>query len=429
MIALTILALAPAVMDLSAVVRSYTLALLLTSAALYFLERALREGSTRWMWRFAVALFLGILSSYATAFFCVAVGIYFLLHWRQAIKNRNMTLVWLGSQVAGLAMYAYLWNRAVAALRASHQVLVTDKYSWFLGMFPLPGDDPIRFALNGTLRQFDLTFTVDLIGRVAAALFVVGVGLLAYRSYRQRQWQPLSVIMLLVVPFAATCAGAFLRTYPYGKSRQTIFLAVFVAIGVAITLEWLTRRKLALAVLGSLCFIPLWYHLANYNPMTKQPTRDLGQLEAAISYLQQKAPPGSRVLAESDTRLLLEHYLREDEWPTRNTLGENHIGGYLMDGPAGSFQNYDRAWKHLRSWRERNNIDPDEMIWVVDSAGACDLCRELSRNPEIGKDLHELRQFSDDTLIFQVPASYNPEPQPEEAGQDTAANTAEGKQP
>ena len=165
----------PAAVHLSAVVRAYTLALALTTAALYCLERALRGGGVRWMWGFAVLLWLGVLAEFPTLFFCVAVGLYVLLRWDELAFERRSRHVWIFSQLAAAGIYIHLLVTQILPLRAENQGLVGNEDSYFRGMFPSQGENLLWFLLKGSWAQFHLVMEATPAAAIAVVAFFVAL--------------------------------------------------------------------------------------------------------------------------------------------------------------------------------------------------------------------------------------------------------------
>ena len=404
-IGLTILVAAPNVISLSAQVRAYSLGLLFTSAALYFLERAIREGSLKWMGWFTATFLLAVLSVFSTAFFCVAIGVYFLIRVWDLRSKPRVILLWVASQVAALGIYAYLYVVQVAGLHKSHQVLITEP-SWFQGRFPAEGDRVAQFFWRGTFGVVEFVFTSHPVTLWAVVLLAFGiVVLLLSRSAGLRN--RVGLVVLLASPFLLACAGAFLYFHPYGPTRQTIFLVVFLAAGMAIAMDWLARRRLWVSVLAMMVLVPMVYDHAGYHPLRIDPTQRPELLHSSFDYLREQAPPGSLVLTESDTGALMEFYLAGDDWPSQSyPSGARRIVGYRVFYNTSRLMSLDQVRADLAEWRSREEIDPEAPVWVIDASGISDLYHELQEHPGRGRNLSDLQTFGEAVTVFRVPAGY-----------------------
>ena len=406
--ALTILVFSPMLLYLSSAVRQYTLGLLFASAALYFLERGLREGSTRWMWWFTGSLWLAVWSSYVSAFICGALGVYVLIRFHEPAFTRRMKGVWLISQLGALALYAYLLVVQVLHLRAVHQGLVADQTSYFAGMFPTAGDSLPVFFLRGSFGQFLLALNDKTVAIVGVVMFLAGLGLVL-ASYRRQGWvRAVALFVLLSLPFVLACAGAYSKTYPFGRTRQTIHIAVFIAIGVGIALDQLTFRRVSVTLALAAVLMPAWYSAADYNPLTMKPYGDRKVFHAMLEYIQQKIPKGSHLWCEHSFSTVLDmYYLRHGGSPGLEAQYPGTVGGYYTHAQVISWQRLEDVWDKLREWRAQDNVRDTDKVWVVDGP-ECKLCQVASRGWRDHPRRFAPALFLDQGVIFSVPVDYQP---------------------
>jgi len=415
--ALVILVAAPSLVHLSCVVRAYTLALFFTAAALYFLERALRSGSARWMWLFAGSFFLAFLSEYSTALAAAAMGIYFLLSVWEKPLSRKAWGIWAGAQLVCLAAYAYLYVVRIVPLRAAHQKLLSAP-SYMTPYFPRAGESALSYFARETLGVFQYVFAVKSFGVAGLVLFVAGLLLLGWRAWRRRSLSLLGAVLLLFLPFVLNCIAACAGYYPYGNTRQVVFLAMFVAIGVGIAVEWVVRHRIWITVLAIPLFVYGTYSRAAFNPVNWHPSERRELLRQALDYLERNVPPGGYILTEGNTSLLLEYHLSGDHWPVKiKAPGTVVLKGRYVFHNRPSFSGMNQIPGDLAALRERNKLPPDTPVWVMDTGGTCSFCRELERHKSKREQLSHLRRFGRTIVIFQVPAGYNGSDPPVAAGQ------------
>ena len=107
---------------------------------------------------------------------------------------------------------------------------------------------PFAFVGRQTISLFHYVFSSTVAGAIGLALFLAGVGLLAWMR------RPSSGLLLLPVAFGA--AGGLLSVYPYGGTRHSIDLAIFIAAGAGMALSKLTGERRWVAVIVAAFLAP-----------------------------------------------------------------------------------------------------------------------------------------------------------------------------
>jgi len=408
--ALAILTLAPKLIQLSVEARAYTLVLLLMSLALYLMDGAIERSSPLRMTGFILALAVAVLTDYSAAFFVVASGTYFLLRIRERSVTQDVRIVWELGQVGVVILYAVLW---VTQIHPIGQIAATrsDVQGWLRTAYPAPGQNAIVFVVLNTARQFAFLLPLLVPAVAAILLFLTALYLLWRRSSPKAIWRCRATVALLVIPFAAACAASFLYLFPYGRSRHTIFLALFIATGVGIALDRIGRRWIVpLAVLAAVA-VPVW-HLAagQYRGEVARVENRLEYMHEALRFLKTRIPPGSLILTESECRVELAYYLEKGRRlpEVRGTPSEETIGGYRLFSARWNFTSLDDLRQDLRLVRETwetYGLKPQDRIWIFDGGFQLLLqepLRALERRGEIGK----LYQFGRALLAFQAPAGF-----------------------
>jgi hypothetical protein len=296
-----LLTFSPALINLSTEVRGYTLAFLFFSICLVLLEDALDHGSKRYMIWFHVFLYLAILTEYCVALFVVAVGVYALLRlWRRPASS-VIRATWILGQVGALSLYLFLYFTHLSGF--SHTA-VEDMYNtWLRGGFPRSHDHLWAFALRGTYQQFSYLFQIRLLAWLGAIAFALGL------SKLWRGKSPLCAL-LLVLPFCVACLGAIFHLFPYGDSRHTAILGIVIAAGLGAAVSSVTRNRILPILMIALPMIFLWNLLAAGSSLTiPRSRRHLSAMHEAIEYLGTSVPPGSMVVTDVGTDLILGYYL------------------------------------------------------------------------------------------------------------------------
>lgn len=404
LIALAILAFTPNLVNLSAEARAYGLLLLFMACALYFLDSAIEKSSPWRMAMFALALCLAILTEYSAAWFALALGVYFLLRIREPAVTNGVRIVWELGQMVAVTLYMFLYVTQLQPLMERIGPR-TDIATWLREAYPQAGQNPLGFAVLGTAKQFAYMFPA-LIPAVAAMLLFLAAVVLLWRSRSAENpgWSRPKAV-LLVLPFLISCAGAFTYLHPYGRSRHTIFLSLFIAAGVAIGLDKLLRSRVAPVALGAILLVPGWQMLnaGRYDSTLGQSFRRSHMVEA-VEFLRASAPPGSLILTESETRVVLAYYLGATEWlpESRGLPSEERIGGYRVFAAHWAFQNPDDVRADLELMRQTCGLDPAEPVWVVDggfTVGVSSLFDESGRS----EDRPQPHWFGERLVMFQMP--------------------------
>jgi hypothetical protein len=145
---------------------------------------------------------------------------------------------------------------------------------------------------------------------VVLAVFLFGV----YTLWKKRSTLQ---IVLLILPFCLACAGAMLGVFPYGASRHTAFLGILIAAGAAQGVSTLTRARILPVLIAALFLIPIWIAMAPGDGMAIQESRHrLTWMRDAVEFLRANAAPGSVVVTDSGTDLMLAYYLGSSDYRT-----------------------------------------------------------------------------------------------------------------
>ncbi len=248
LLALALLALLPSVVLVSSELRGYSLLLCMVAAALAALERGFAEDSPRWIAVFAVFGVLALASHYAAFRFAAAAFVY--AAWRVAGTPRPRRLAAalaaafaaMGGAAAWLA-WTHLTRLRGSALEAEVQSTWLSE-SYFRSAAP---EGPIAFLWRQTLSLVHYIYSSTPPGVIALALFLLGLALLV----RERR---APAALLIALPLLLAAAGGLASVYPYGGSRHSIDLALYISAGAAFALARVTgeRRWVALVVAAAL---------------------------------------------------------------------------------------------------------------------------------------------------------------------------------
>jgi 4-amino-4-deoxy-L-arabinose transferase-like glycosyltransferase len=366
--AMTILTFAPNLVSLSAQVRAYTLELFFMSASLYSLDRAIDEKSLKWMWLFAMLLYLGTWTEYSFIFFTASIGIYFLLRIRGKKISRNLMFNWMFIQIGAIALYGfhYLTHVRKVMNHPSSQFLIE---SWLPHSFPGIADNVFVFAVRGTLKQFAYLFASIPIGIIMGFLFLFGLILIWKGRSRDDAKRSHAMLAIFVVPFLFTCAGALARIHPYGNSRHTVFLALFIASCVGVALEKLIKSRTWIVLPAFLLVIPLWHLTAVQDPgniRKERHQRDM--MLQGINYIRSTVDPGALIITDTETRFILNYYLRpkktsrfKEKEPTEEFYSNYHLVSFRY-----VYRTEEEVVEDFIKLLKKGKINPRESLWIVD---------------------------------------------------------------
>ncbi len=313
LIAMSLFLFSPALIYISAEVRQYALLLCFMAATLYLLDRAFLTGSPGLMLASAMTLYLALLTHYAAMIFAVSLAVYGLLRIADVRPKPSLVAAWIGTQAGGVAIAVVLWRTHISVIR--HRALTQDVAQSYLrgSLFHRGQEDVLLFLARANLRLFHFLFSEGAVSALAMAVFVVGIVLLVRtRDPGDRGGRPSAkqIGVLLLLPFVINCAAALIGAYPYGGTRHDSYLAIFAmpAIAFAVT-RWRPSRRwarpLAIAIALAICnftVVPAGSYIRPENQKKEL-------MVQAVAYLRGSAAPGSIVLTDYESGLLLSYYL------------------------------------------------------------------------------------------------------------------------
>jgi hypothetical protein len=248
LLVLAFTALLPSVVSVSSELRGYSLLLCCVAAALAALERALDEKSPGAMGAFAVLGALALLSHYAAFRFAAAAFVYSAVRLAAGPKPRRLVAAWAGAFALLAVLGAILARTHLATLRGG-SLEAEARATWLAESYYRSGaESAAGFLGRQTLSLFDYLFSSPAAGAIALGLFLSGAALLAARRR--------AAAILVTLPVLLAAAGGLLDLYPYGGTRHSIDLVIFMAAGVAAALSALTGHRRWIAVLVAAALAP-----------------------------------------------------------------------------------------------------------------------------------------------------------------------------
>jgi len=361
-IALSLLLFSPALIQLTAEVRQYSFLLLFCAASLYWLERAIIEDSIPMLCASGIALYLALLTHYASLIFAMTLGLYALVRFSTSRVHGMFMAAWAGVQALGLALASTLYVTHLSKLRESGSAdSIVNSY---LSRSVLhPGQNILWFIGRSNLRLFHYFFSQGAVGVVALLLFVTGIVLLLrndFTNYGSRRPSGRQLAFLFCFPLIVNCGLALFRTYPYGGTRHNSYLATVVASVIALALaRWKAARgwwrPASLAVVLALCNL-FPSPLDQYIHLRDQRRNMMAQAVTELRSL----PADSVIFTDDQGGLLLSYYL---------------CGGKVVQIEESPFEPFMRS-RCGAHWV--TSIDPD--VWAFRAETFPDTLRSLQRN-------------------------------------------------
>lgn len=383
---LLLLSFAPALIGLSAEVRQYALLLSFMAGCLYLSERAIQENSRPLMVLFSLCLYGALLTHYSSLLFAFTMGIYMLLRLYPYRKRAGLFAVWVGGQIGALVLVCYFLVTHVARLRAMGMPQEIAE-TWLRRSIFHPGDHNVAtFGAVQTLRVFTYLFSHGLVGTLALLAFLAGmVSFLRRKTPRDKDGPtPRELALLFGLPFVVNCGAAIAGLYPYGGTRHNAFLAPFAVGGAALGLAtWMPARlwakSLVLVIALALCnFFPA------PPPLIRARNHSAVLMKNAVGYLRQSAPPGSVLLADYQSGLLLGYYACGhaivEVFPQLQRFAKADCGPYTVI-TAGTQEwrfNANDLPGQLANVAETFGITPGTKVWLFDAGWITDLAPALS---------------------------------------------------
>ncbi|MGA8648711.1 MAG: glycosyltransferase family 39 protein [Candidatus Sulfotelmatobacter sp.] len=386
----------PPMIALSADLRQYTLMLLFATSAAYFLERALAENLVRLMEISTVFLYLSLLSHYSAFLFAAALGVYCILRMFAQPPSPSVIVAWGAGQAGGVGLGWFLYTTQIAALRKVYpgaQPLHRYADFYLFDYYFHPGRNRLLpFLYHGSFGVFRFIFGQTTVGDVAALMFVAGALLLLCEKPVPNAAVPSRLTgLFLLLPFVLNCAAVAAGLYPYGRTRQCVFLAIFGIAGVSVLLAKITKQRTRNAVLLVIGVVVLCQAFGTLQGRDMLPLADQRHehMEQAIGFIRQQVGPSDLIFVDEPSRLQLGHYLCRQEQISidrsvpgfesfrcrgfRVTSTDPDEGAFTRDTFADEWQ------KMLRAY----SLKPGATVWVFEGGWASGLGEALrNRSPE-----------------------------------------------
>jgi len=409
----------PPMITLSADLRQYTLMLLFATSAAYFLERALTGNSVRLMAISTGFLYLAMLSHYSAFLFAAALGGYCILRMLAQPPSAPVIVVWFAGQAGGLGLGWFLYTTQIAALRKVYPgAQPLHRYAdWYLSdyYFHAGSNRLLPFLYHGSFGVFRFIFGQTTVGGVAALMFAAGTLLLLFEKPAPNAATPSRLTgLFLLLPFVLNCAAVTAGLYPYGRTRQCVFLAIFGIAGVSVLLAKVTKQSTRNAVLLAIGIVVLCQAFGTLQGRDMLPVAEQKRehMDQALEFIQQEVGAPDLIFVDAASRLQLGHYLCRQKQITI----DHSVPGFesfrcrefrviSTDPEEGVFtrDTFAQEWqKMVRAY----SLEPGAAVWVFQGGWASGLGEALrNRSPEFsGLEPHSFGRFLE-LFKIKVPVS------------------------
>ena len=381
----------PTMIGISADLRQYPLMLMFVAAGAYFLEQARRTDSSSRMLLSGLFLLLAMLSHYSGFLAAAALGLYVLCLLASGLISRKLFLSWIPAQLAGIALAWFFYSVQIsklAAARGSESAKLMA--NWYLPQFYYhPGHDHlIPFLIKGTFGIFRFTFAWIVIGHIATLLFFAGLILLLRRRTRELRL----TAFLLFSPFLASWTAAALGLYPFGRTRHSIFVAMFGLAGISVAVAEICKRRTGrmLAVTAGIILLCQVFGTQPWLDMLPLADRRHELMDQAMNLIHSQVSPSDVIYSDKATEFQIRHYLCGAEPLTvdRSIAGFESFWCTNLR-VVSSFPKDDAVLADTfpTKWREMANafgLQPGTKVWVIEGGWITGFAEMLrTRYPEL----------------------------------------------
>jgi len=365
------MALLPPLVALTAEVRQYSLLLLFAALATSLLERALSKNSAALMALASTSTCLAVFSNYSGLLFAVALGLYSGLRFLIRQYPARMIAAWAAGQATEIVLIAFLYHVQISGLKNSFLAEWANT-EWLRRSYFHPEHDNLAaFVLGRSFAVFQFVFGQQIVGDIAALMFLAGVIFLLQRKFQQPGSEQRLFGIFLLLPFAINCGLAVARRYPYGGTRHSVFLAMFGIAGISVFLVQISRRIPAVAVaLAAFVVVACYAFGFHHQPYMTREDQSSFQMDHAVEFIRSQIPAADPIFTDYEASLMLGYHLCRHPAPGEITdpgFHEFSCAGHKIIATSG------RVWMFTEetfpeSWDElvaRYRLKPNSRVWVV----------------------------------------------------------------
>lgn len=417
-VGLTLVALLPPIVRLSAEVRQYALLLAFLAGALYFLERALAQDSARLMVASAVCIYLAMLSHYSALFFVAALGVYALLkifvRGSARPPSGSVVAAWVAGQIGALGLLLFLYKTHLSYLGQgeSRTVLQGWMSEFYLSRsyFEAGRDNPFLFVIGHSFAVFQFVFGQLAVGDLAGVMFLVGAGLL-WRGKAESTTALLPLVVFLILLFVLACGASLAHVYPYGGTRHTAYLIIPAVAGVSVAVSRLAAERWTRGVAIGLVIVVICVGFGQqHQPYMARADQSREKMNSAVAFVRENVAPGGLIFTDFESSLILGHYLCDEKPVSVETSSQQFetfsCGSFRVVTADRRTATYFFPEIFLNLWKpflETYAVKAGDPVWIFQAGWGVDLPERLRSQSPAFRDL-PFHPFGNNIKIFKLTA-------------------------
>jgi hypothetical protein len=404
----------PPIVLLSAEVRQYALLLAFLSSALYFLDEAFAENSTRGMASFSFCLYIAMLFHYSAFLFAAALGIYALFRIFTERPPFRLVAAWaigqLGALILAVCLYeTHLSKLGVGDSRTTLQGWMSDAYLRRSYFDPVH-DHPLKFLAGHTFGVFQIFFGQLAVGDVMGVVFLVGVTLLLLgKGLPDNRVSSRRLGLLLLLPFAIASGASLAHVYPYGGTRQIAFLIIPAVAGISVAMACLAAEKWTRGlVIAAFVIVACIAFGKPRQPWMERANQSRANMVKAMDFVRTHVDPSDLVFTDYQSDLILGHYLCRQR-PISFDPAPANFEQFSCEGYRVASTDYKTAWMlwgdtFPKEWQrvvQSYSLKPGDTVWIVQMGWGIFLPEDLRKHFAEFRDLH-FESFGNNIKIFKM---------------------------
>src|SRR5205807_3119486 len=178
--------------------------------------------------------------------------------------------------------------------------------------------------------------------------------------------------LFLLLPFAITGGAALARSYPFGGTRQCMFLAIFAIPGVSLLLSEAVRERMGYGVAVAVVLVLICNVFGKRRqPYMRRANRHSEQMEGAMEFVREQIPRAEPIFTDYETGILVGHYLCHQRpvprWSAASGFELRECEKHRITSPVEiwvfTLDTFLRNWGPLvRAYR----LKAGDRVWVVE---------------------------------------------------------------
>jgi hypothetical protein len=247
-----------------------------------------------------------------------------------------------------------------------------EHYTSFRHLFPWPGNNLALFFAAAVAKQFTWLFASIPLGLLMTLPCLAGLWLLWNGQPSGERSRCRLIVGMIATMFALVALSAMGHFHPFGGSRHTGFLGIFIAVSIAVAFERLVRGAPGLVLPAALVLLPAWQFagkVEHRDNVTRIDPWQRDQMLAGIEYLREQVPGGATILLDQETRRLVAYYAGPSgpsRVPRDQSAPEWRSGDYRLVSYRFTYRSIDEVIQDLRRFRGEYRVPAAVPVWLID---------------------------------------------------------------